>query len=145
MTKRTVEMETAIYNTYRKALTTFRKNDNGRNCRAADRRNRARKIVVERYNIPFTELKELIARHDAVNGITHDKTHLTPKFLAQVELKRQRDEFEANNPLPFCECGNQDEVARLRAEPNDWAKHIMTPVISCSRCYFDNYRDVLFK
>ena len=74
--------EQRVYNNYRAALKSLRKNvpavwvEAGKNWRPAqspELRQMAREYTVVRYGIPFAEVKRIIREQDAINGITHEK------------------------------------------------------------------------
>lgn len=88
---RSVKSEQAIYKTYRAALTSLRKASNSRDSRSAERRQRARQIVCERYKVSHAIVKDIVARKDQEAGITHEHT---PQYLAMLELQKARKESE---------------------------------------------------
>jgi len=102
------------------------------NSRAAARRQQARKLTVEQFSIPFAEVKRIVAKHDALNGITHDHT---PQYIRSLELMREQEKFDAN-PTPCPSCGNPENV-RVRWEPFEYdVNDSYVPMVSCFVCYF---------
>ena len=101
--------ETRIYKNYRAALVSLRRANNDH---SAQRRQAARKVTVDRYNIPYAELKQIIAKHDALNDITHE---YGDDYLLQLKYEAAEKEF-TDNPVP-CWCGSTDMV-RPRLNPS---------------------------
>ena len=62
------QQEIKIYKNYRAALRTHRSRGEGYPARA---RQFARKVTVERYGVSYAEVKGIVRKYDAINGITH--------------------------------------------------------------------------
>lgn len=119
--------ETTIYKNYR-AVLAFNKLH--RLNHAAQRRQSARQTIVARYDIPFAELKALIAKHDLLEGITHEKG---PDYQNQLEYDTAVKLYDMNPTA--CRCGN-DDMVRVRPHPFRVKKDgslIMTTL--CYLCY----------
>jgi hypothetical protein len=100
--------------------------------RAAGRRQQARKLTVEQFSIPFAEVKRIVAKHDTLNGITHDHT---PQYIRSLELMRAQDDYD-QNPTPCPSCGETENV-RVRWEPFEYdVNNAYVPMVSCFICYF---------
>lgn len=134
---RSVKSEQAIYKTYRAALTSLRKASNSRDSRSAERRQRARQIVCERYKVSHATVKDIVARKDQEAGVTHEHTH---QYLVILELQKAREEFE-KNPVP-CHCGSE-EMVTVRWDPYEYEiydkRKLMT---SCYQCYLRVDEDI---
>ena len=63
------ELELKIYKNYRAALRKDRYRHYGYPARS---RQFARKVCVDRYGVSFKEVKRIVAKYDAINGITHE-------------------------------------------------------------------------
>lgn len=69
------QLEIKIYKNYRAVM---RKKIGG--FPAIDRQ-RARKACVERYGVSYKEVKRIVEKHDAINGITHEKQDAIPYWM----------------------------------------------------------------
>lgn len=139
--------ETAIYNNYRSALRIANRasRSGSKSSRAAERRNHARRQTVNRYNIPFTELKTIIAKHDELNGITHEHTE---QYQYELALDLANKEYR-KNPHPCkrinsegVECGNTENV-RVRWNPFEleiYGEHYA--MTTCFECYLEVSYDI---
>lgn len=77
------ELELKIYKNYR-AMMKKRNKGSAKNGYPSYWRQLAREACVNRYNVSFAEVKRIVAKYDAVNGITHEKTnsaHNSPNNL----------------------------------------------------------------
>lgn len=128
----TEELEERVYKAYRLTLKSFRRESNGSTCRAAERRNRARKVVVERYNVSFQDIKRIIAKYDNINGVTHPDD---PAYVLTRQFKVAEGEY-LKNPAKSCpKCGGNDEV-RMRPAPVEWQVYNeFYPTVLCDPCY----------
>lgn len=125
------QREIQIYNNYRSALTAINrcKGDH-----AAQRRNSARKITVDRYNVSFADLKRIIREQDEARGVTHEH----PAGYA-LELERENEYAAAveaynANPVP-CQCGNT-ELVRVRVNPYEIEiNDVWRLMVRCYECY----------
>jgi hypothetical protein len=131
-----VQQEQRVYNFYRSVLraerrkgTTVDPSYSDIRPRAAARRQTARKLTVEHYNIPFGEVKRIVSKLDVNNGITHEHT---PQYLQMLEFTAAVEEFE-KNPHP-CSCGST-ELVRVRATPDDREDAVFSTITSCYICY----------
>lgn len=130
MSELSVDFEKRVYQAYRLTLKQLKKAANGSSCRAADRRNRARQVVVTRYNVSFQEVKRIVAKFDALNNITHEPDR---RYGIVLNLQKAREEFQAN-PVP-CSCGSQYNV-NVHYNPFDveiYGEYVL--VVSCDTCY----------
>lgn len=119
------DLETRVYNNYRAALRAQTAP------RAGARRQAARKMTVERYNLPYAQVKDIVARFDAANDVTHEHT---PEYLAHLEIERAQAEYDAN-PVPCTQCGSE-EMVRVRCDPSTYqtkGEVILTTL--CFRCH----------
>lgn len=64
------KLEIQIYNNYRAMMKKRNKTGGGY---PAYWKQAARVACVERYNVSFKEVKRIVEKHDAINGITHEK------------------------------------------------------------------------
>ena len=70
----TEKQQLSIYNNYRAQMKSFNRLRKATNVGyPAYWRNLARKQCVERYNVSFAQVKAIVQKFDAVNGITHEK------------------------------------------------------------------------
>jgi hypothetical protein len=92
--------EDKVYKRYRSAL---RAQHGGH---AASRRQNARAAVVKKHGISYADLKDLVARHDAAHGITHEHT---AEYTRSVELLKAQEAYN-ENPVPCSSCGSNDTV-----------------------------------
>lgn len=123
------KLEEQVYNNYRASLRRANKGSGDRNSRAAQRRQSARKLTVERYGVSFAEVKRIVAKFDGLNGVTHDHT---PQYSRQLLLIEARADFE-QNPVP-CSCGETDTV-RPRFNPFEVEIHGNWVIgITCDAC-----------
>jgi hypothetical protein len=127
--------EERIYKKYRHFLRSnpgSRRTPQTPDSRAAARRQEARKLTVEQFSIPFAEVKRIVAKHDTLNGITHDHT---PQYIRSLELMRAQDDYD-QNPTPCPSCGETENV-RVRWEPFEYdVNNAYVPMVSCFICYF---------
>jgi hypothetical protein len=124
-------LELRVYNNYRAAVTSFSRYSEAR---AAEKRQYARKVTVERYNVPFAEVKRIVAKYDAINGVTHEHTE---DYLRNLDLMVERDKFN-QNPTACPSCDGTEKVT-VRWEPFARVmKHEYNPMVSCYKCYFVN-------
>jgi hypothetical protein len=75
------QQEIKIYKNYRAMMKKRNKSGGGY---PSYWRQLAREACVKRYNISFQEVKRIVEKHDALNGITHEKTdaeHNSPNNL----------------------------------------------------------------
>lgn len=134
---RSVKSEQAIYKTYRAALTSLRKASYSRDSRSAERRQRARQIVCERYKVSHAIVKDIVARKDQEAGITHEHT---PQYLAMLEFQKAREEFE-KNPVA-CHCGS-NEIVNVRWDPYEYEIYSQHKLVtSCYGCYLRLKEDI---
>lgn len=103
------DLERRVYNNYRAALTA---QVGGM---AADRRQRARQLTVERYNVPYTEVKRIVKSMDEAHGVTHEYGQ---DYLVHLKVEEAQAAFDAS-PAP-CGCGS-DEMVRVRPIPSSYA------------------------
>lgn len=127
----TAEKKQTVYNAYRLALRANRRNANGSSCRAAERRNNARKAVVVRYNVSFQDVKSIVAEYDALNGVTHEHS---PAYLLQQEWKKAQEAVTPEMLSECAKCGSTESV-RLRANPVRWAEGKLETFVACYTCY----------
>lgn len=126
-----VTPEDKIYKNYRAALAAQKDH------RAAARRQAARKMTVERYNVSYAQVKEIVARHDALTGITHEHT---ADYLRELEFQAAQAEYD-KNPVP-CACGSE-EMVRVRYDPFDLEVHgIYRMSVKCFECYLERKYDI---
>lgn len=124
-------LELRVYNNYRAAVTSFSRYSEAR---AAEKRQYARKVTVERYNVPFAEVKRIVAKFDAKNGVTHEHTE---EYLHDLDLMVEREKF-SQNPTACPSCDSTEKVT-VRWEPfARIMKHEYTPMVSCYKCYYVN-------
>lgn len=71
------QLEIKIYKNYR-AMVTSRPRHVGF---PAYYRQLAREACVNRYNISYKEVKRIVAKHDVINGITHEKQPSRPLYF----------------------------------------------------------------
>lgn len=128
------QLETKIYKNYRAALRAINNVHYGR---AAERRNDARKVTVARYNIPFDKLKEIIKKHDEINGVTHEHT---PQYSRELELREAQKAYDAH-PVP-CHCGSTDMVRPRWSEYEIEIHDNFEIRVSCYVCYREACLDV---
>jgi trimethylamine:corrinoid methyltransferase-like protein len=70
----TEKLQEKIYKNYRASMKAYGKIRKGSNVGyPAHWRNQARKMCVERYNVSFAQVKEIVVKFDAIHGITHEK------------------------------------------------------------------------
>jgi len=129
-TEITEDLEVRVYNNYRAVLRTFKKQYGSRDSRAAARRQEARKQTVERYNVPFAEVKRIVAKYDLINGVTHEHTL---QYHRDMEYRAAVKAF-AENPVT-CACGST-KLTRVRAEPYSKLLGIHRLYVSCFLCDF---------
>lgn len=101
--------ETAVYNNYRAVLrkvTSSARAHGDRNTRMATCRQHARQLTAERYNLSYRELKDIIARHDEQNGISHIPD---PRTQEQKDFYQFQMENEQVHACPGC--GGRNQVA----------------------------------
>jgi hypothetical protein len=126
--------ETRIYKNYRNVLKAENRHKENH---AAQRRQRARKATVERYNISYVDLKTIIAKHDQINGITHEHT---PDYLNELEYMEHQKAYDAN-PYP-CRCGST-EIVRVRLHPVDYQIYgERNYIVTCYMCYMILEEDI---
>lgn len=65
------KQEIQIYKNYRAMMKKRNKNGGGY---PSYWRQAARKACVERYSVSFQEVKRIVEKYDAINGVTHDKS-----------------------------------------------------------------------
>lgn len=63
------QQEIKIYKNYRAMMAKRNKSGGGY---PSYWRQLAREACVKRYNVSYQEVKRIVAKHDAINGITHD-------------------------------------------------------------------------
>ena len=129
-TETTEDLEVRVYNNYRAVLRSFKNQYGSRDSRAAARRQEARKQTVERYNVPFAEVKRIVAKYDLINGVTHEHT---PQYYRDMEYRAAVKAF-AENPVS-CSCGS-DKLVRVRVEPYSRLIGIYRLYVSCFLCDF---------
>lgn len=95
-------IELKIYNNYRAALSSYSRLDFSH---AAQRRQKARQVTVDRYNVPFAEVKRIVAEYDALNGVTHEQGQ---DYAYKLQYEAAIKACEAN-PVP-CKCGSTEMV-----------------------------------
>ena len=71
------QLEIKIYKNYRRAVTSRPRGAGF----PAYARQLAREACVKRYNISYKEVKRIVAKHDAINGITHEKQPNPPLYF----------------------------------------------------------------
>ena len=127
------EDEQKIYNNYRLALKVVNKtyrHGNGKST-VAERKQKARKVTVDRYNIPYTDLKDIISKGDAVKGIEHARPTNDQNAL---DLENANRMFE-KNPEPCSKCGTTENVS-VSYNPFDVeVSGIYKMMVSCRDCY----------
>jgi hypothetical protein len=129
--------ETRIYKNYRAALASLTANTSDSFTHAAQRRQSARKVTVDRYNVPYAELKRIISTHDTVNGITHEKGE---DYYQKMEYENAVTAYEAN-PTP-CHCGST-KMVRVRVDPYYMEIHNEFKLGTlCYECYREVEGDV---
>lgn len=133
----------SIYRAYRVALKSMRGGH------AAERKNRARKIIVERYKVSFQELKEIIAEGDKARNLTHEHTE---QYLNFLKFNDEASRLEAENangvcPLhdsadpPVLDSGREDvwkaalSSVSVRLDPEAHKNGELKPRLSCLICY----------
>lgn len=80
--------EAAVYSSYRSVLRGLRRANNSRDCRASKRKQTARVQKATKFGIPIRDVKDIVRRHDALNGITHE--HPKP-YLQSLAVKAARE------------------------------------------------------
>lgn len=78
------QQESKVYKKYRHHLTAQHK----AGTHAAERRQNARALVVNEFNIPYAEVKRIVAEGDQLAGITHEAPKEYPSADAGLEIKR---------------------------------------------------------
>lgn len=128
-----------IYNAYRQVLAAgFRKHG----VRAGARKQKAREIITERYNLTHSELKEIVRFEDQKNGITHDDSDnpFTAAALAwNFEAKRLNDLQGDSNLCPNCRRESDSFAGKVYAR-----QHPITgdPFLSCYFCVISIKDDI---
>lgn len=125
-----------IYGAYR---TTLRSMSGGR---AGERKQRALKIVADRYKTPSSQVKAIVRENDAVKGITHEAPKIDPvaqRFYNQVEYLNSINDGTCHLPT------HDETQTRVSPENNassvrftDWAQPLKGRILlSCFACYVD--------
>lgn len=137
MSTMTAQREKAIYDGYRGALRAFRRAANGRDCRAGERRQRARAVVCGRYKVSHAVVKDVVKRFDLTHGVTQEHT---PEYLRVLDLERAQQEFDAT-PHP-CDCGSTEAVRpRYRAlQAEVYGEYVIK--VACFACWYEDYLDI---
>ena len=118
--------EIRIYKSYRATLTS-----GTRSSHAAQRRQHVRQVTVDRYKVPFAEVKRIVAEQDAIHGITHEHGE---DYKEQLRYEEAVKNFKAA-PHP-CDCGNTENV-RVRTNPFEAEiNERIVYMVSCNSCYF---------
>lgn len=130
--------EDRIYRAYRSIL---KKQPKG--IRSAHRKNEARKKIVDRYNVPFQELKTIIATGDKRDNIEHPHDADYLKYLKFDEEVEELEESYSNHVgCPLC---NEDDARSVRARMDPYESRVnnkLKPMYSCYVCYFEKEQEV---
>lgn len=126
-----------LYRAYRSVLRKMQGN------RASTRRNSARHIIVERYNVSFQNLKKIVQAGDAIHGVEHPHT---PEYLAKLKFAKDarilEEKFADYAGCPRCEKTDVLEI-RTRAHPVDRELYSeLKPLYTCFECYLELGKDV---
>lgn len=100
-TKAKTPAEQQVYRHYRNMLRLQRGGH------AAQRRQAARKLTVDRYNVTYVDVKRIVAEQDALNGVVH-ASPLTADKLQVARYNLFVKEWNAN-PIG-CACENTELV-----------------------------------
>lgn len=131
--------EERIYNAYRLTLRSLRRSDSDRTCRAADRRNRARKAVVDRYNVSFQQVKAIVAKFDEFKNIEHPDD---PNYLIRLNFLNAREEYR-KHPVEACPSCGSNELVNLRINPFEVEiNNVIRYMVSCFKCYYEVKQDI---
>lgn len=121
-----------VYRAYRSVLRKMR------GTRASTRRNSARHIIVERYNVSFQDLKRIVQEGDAIHGIEHPHS---PEYLAKLKFAKDARELEEKYAdyagCPRCKRTDTLEP-RVRVDP--FAAEIydeLKALYTCFECYLE--------
>lgn len=126
-----------VYGAYRSTLRKMTGN------RAGARRNAARHIIVERYNVSFRDLKKIVQEGDAIHGVEHPHT---PEYLAKLKFATDarllEEEYSSYTGCPQCKNVDAFEV-RVRVNPFDIEVYSeYNPLYTCFECYLKIGEDV---
>lgn len=151
----TPEMEERIYNKYRFVLKSVTKEN--RFERASARRQFAREAVVKQFNLYHAAVKDIVKKHDELNGVTHEHN---PDYLAGIRFHEEADRLLAENTEGKCShCGwhpvdgdvefngqvltSEDNEIRIRVNPLKTGNtRDFNPMLSCFMCYLSAKRDI---
>lgn len=124
----TVNTDEKIYRAYRGVLRKQTAN------RAGARRNQARSIITERYDLSFQDLKRIVQEGDELHGVNHPHS---PEYLQKLKFAKQAKELQSEHGdvCPICNSENKEFVrARLNPEVELFNTEL-EPLYSCFECY----------
>lgn len=104
--------------------------------RASMRRNTARQIIVERYNVSFQDLKAIVVAGDKANGVDHPHS---PEYLQNLRFASEAHKLEEKHGSVCPQCGSEDEEfvrARIDSEAVLMGRE-REVFYSCFDCYLD--------
>lgn len=119
-----------IYRAYRVALRKQVAN------RAGARRNQARQIIVDRYNVGFQELKRIVADGDKANGVDHPHS---PEYLQKLRFASAASTLSEKHGKVCPHCGTEhEEFVRARVDPeSELFDRDPAVFYSCLDCFLD--------
>lgn len=105
-------LEKRVYNSYRNVYTDLRhrphRPSSSTHNRCGADRQKAREITADRYKLPISEVKEIVKRHDELNGVTHEAP-VEPHWMTaawKIEEMQVAIRNDANFSLEVCSmCG----------------------------------------
>ncbi len=129
-------LEERVYANYRSTLNAQIRSVSSR---AGARKQKARVITSQRYNIPVSQVKSIVKQMDEVNGITHEHTEAYSKKLAFEAAAEKLVEEWSNKPAcPSCkENPTGGNSVRIFADPlgEIYEEVANRPILCCYDCY----------
>lgn len=141
-----------IYSAYRLAL---KGQPRGASTRAAARKQKARKIIAERYKLPISRVKQIVREFDELNGITHEQNpaevFMRACSLAMAETREALENSAEPERCPHCGESEADDLpmrdrfdeiagrgrnVEVRLDRFAYAKGIARARILCDACQF---------
>lgn len=117
-----------IYDNYRMAL----RSSYGH--RAGERKQHARVMIVDRYQISFKELKDIVTQGDEENGIKHEHTK---GYLQLLEYERKFDELiQKHEKTPqACFICKTEKGTSIYIYPVKREARVYEPIAACEPCF----------
>lgn len=139
------KVEKTVYSAYRQTLAKMKKHSDSRDTRASELKQRALKVVADRYHVRIGDVKRTVRKKDEEIGLTHEHTD---NYLKELEYQKAAvallEKHKDTKICPHCEREAVEEIL-VRVRVNPYRAELyeeMVPIYSCYECYRETSYDI---